>query len=134
MAHFWGQIKSIGITRNPAPLACIFGMSHLYFTCITPCISSYPRYPVYPCIDSISIQRIQPPPGVYFWLYLYPVFARFEVVAVGYGEVQRDTARHSVYDTARYIYSYKYVRIQLAGYSLTQWDTAGYTVDLLQNG
>ena len=32
----------------------------------------------------------KPSPGVYFWL--YPVFE-----AVGYGEIQRDTARYSRY-------------------------------------
>jgi len=56
---------------------------------------------------------IKPPPGVYFLLYLV-----FE--AVGYGDIQRDTARYSW--------------IQLNIYCA---DTAGYmgfSVDLQQNG
>jgi len=39
--------------RVSPPLACIFGMFRLYL--YPACISPYPWYPVYPCVDSISI-------------------------------------------------------------------------------
>jgi len=45
---------------------------------------------------------------VYFWS--YPVFE-----AVGYGEIQRDTARYS------------WIQLDTYEYSWIQWDTAGYS-------
>ena len=48
---------------------------------------------------------------MYFWL--YPVFE-----AVGYGEIQRDTARYS---------RYSWIQLDTYEYSWIQWDIAGYS-------
>jgi len=51
---------------------------------------------------SAELRSEPPSPGLYFWL--YPVFE-----AVGYGEIQRDTAR------------YARIRLDTVGYSGIQW-------------
>ena len=51
---------------------------------------------------------IKPSPGVYFWR--YPVFE-----AVGYSEIQRDTA------------GYSWIQVDTVGYSGIQWDIVEYS-------
>jgi len=60
---------------------------------------------------------------VYLWLY-YPVFEA--AVAVGYGEIQRDTARYSWLDT----YTYRYTQLDTVGYSGRYNGSAANWIDI----